>query len=99
LAKMVRKQVYIATEQERRLKELAQRRGLSEAELIREALDREFELGGGRAARIRLLDPQAWDEEKEFIERLIAQGPLEGERHWTREELYAERLNRYGLQG
>jgi hypothetical protein len=37
---MVRKQVYLAHEQDRKLKALAARRGCTEAEVIREALDR-----------------------------------------------------------
>jgi hypothetical protein len=37
---MVRKQVYLAREQDRKLKALAARRGCTEAEIIREALDR-----------------------------------------------------------
>jgi hypothetical protein len=37
---MVRKQVYLAREQDRKLKALAARRGCTEAEIIRDALDR-----------------------------------------------------------
>ncbi len=37
---MVRKQVYLGREQDRKLKSLAARRGCTEAEIIREALDR-----------------------------------------------------------
>jgi hypothetical protein len=39
-APMVRKQVYLAREQDRKLKALAARRGCTEAEIIRDALDR-----------------------------------------------------------
>src|ERR671923_380930 len=39
-ARMVRKQVYLGREQDRKLKALAARRGCTEAELIREALER-----------------------------------------------------------
>jgi len=38
---MVRKQVYIHQRQEATLKRLARQRGLSEAEIIRQAIDRE----------------------------------------------------------
>src|SRR5881296_2273779 len=38
-APMVRKQVYLAREQDRKLKALAARRGCTEAEIIRDALD------------------------------------------------------------
>lgn len=37
---MIRKQVYLAREQDRKLKALAMRRGCTEAEVIRDALDR-----------------------------------------------------------
>jgi hypothetical protein len=37
---MIRKQVYLAPEQDRKLKSLASRRRCTEAEIIREALDR-----------------------------------------------------------
>ena len=37
---MIRKQVYLAREQDRKLKALAAQRGCTEAEVIREALDR-----------------------------------------------------------
>ncbi len=37
---MIRKQVYLAREQDRKLKALAARRGSTEAEVIRDALDR-----------------------------------------------------------
>lgn len=39
-APMIRKQVYLAREQDRKLKALAARRGCTEAEVIRDALDR-----------------------------------------------------------
>ena len=40
MAKMIRKQVYIEPEQDERLKEWAEETGKSEAEIIRQALDR-----------------------------------------------------------
>jgi hypothetical protein len=43
---MVRKQVYLAPEQDRKLKSLASRRRCTEAEVIREALDRLPDDGG-----------------------------------------------------
>jgi len=96
MAKMIRKQIYIEAEQERQLKKLAQRLGVSEAQLIREALHREFGLADSKRQSRQRLDRQAWDEERRFIERLIAQGPVRGGRSWTRDELYEERLSRHG---
>jgi len=79
---MVRKQVYIRPGQEALLKRLAQETGMTEAELIRQAIDR-------RSGTVHLpRDLRAWQEERAFIARLIEQGPVPGERTWRREELH-----------
>lgn len=41
---MVRKQIYLPKKQNLKLKRLAEQRGVSEAEVIRQALEREFEM-------------------------------------------------------
>jgi hypothetical protein len=79
----VRKQIYIESDQEIALKRLARQTGLSEAEIIRRAVDRHM-----RQFRSRRHDLRAWDKERAFIERLIQQGPVTGERTWQREDLY-----------
>jgi DNA-binding ferritin-like protein (Dps family) len=90
MSQMVRKQVYIEPRQEALLKRAAAETGLSEAEIIRQAIDLwEEHVAGRRRAR------EVWQEERAFIESLISQGPIPGQRTWTREELYGERLNRY----
>ena len=43
MSKMVRKQVYIESKQENRLKKMAKEIGVSEAELIRQGINRCFE--------------------------------------------------------
>jgi hypothetical protein len=64
--------------------------GKSEAEIVREALDRWL------VSEERRQGAQGvWDEERSFIEARIAEGPLPGGRTWTREELYEERLSCY----
>ena len=88
---MTRKQIYIEPRQEALLKRLAQRRGISEAELIREAIDRQV---GGGATHTLPPDPRAWEEALEFMRRLQAQGADQG-RAWKREDLYEERVGRY----
>ena len=76
------------------LKRLAKVRGISEAELIRQALDREFNQG---APRRYPRDPQAWARARRVMLALQAQGPLPNRRRtWQREDLYEERLNRHG---
>jgi hypothetical protein len=83
---MIRKQIYIEPRQEALLKRLAQEMNVTEAELIRQAIDQR--LASGRA---RFRDPRAWDEARTFIQEWVALGPVSGGRNWTREELYEER--------
>ncbi len=94
MEQMVRKQIYLEKRQDSQLKRLAQARGVSEAEIIREALDRQLNGGTNRPAHY---DPEAWRQIEAFIASLRAKGPLpKRRRDWTREELYEERLSRYG---
>jgi len=91
---MVRKQVYIERRQDEALKQLAEKYGISEAKLIRQAIDRQ--LSGGQEASLPP-DPTAWEQAYQFMLSLQAQGPRTGQkRTWTREEIYEERLGRYG---
>jgi hypothetical protein len=84
MAGMVRKQVYIAPRHERLLKERAREYGVTEAELIRQALDR------GLAPETRTTtDPEAWKAMRRYIER--HRRPLSTKarpRRWTRDSLY-----------
>lgn len=94
MQQMVRKQIYIERRQEARLKRLARQRGVSEAEIIRRALDRELEIGSTSNVGH---SPDAWKQAVEFMESLRAQGPApEQRRDWKREDAYEERLSRYG---
>lgn len=86
----VRKQVYIEPRQDELLKQWAEETGKSEAEIVREALDRWM----AREAR-RQEAEAAWEEERAFIEARIAEGPVPGGRRWTRESLVEERLSRH----
>lgn len=91
---MIRKQIYLGKRQELMLKRLSRARGISEAELIRQALEREFNQG---AVRRQPRDPAAWARVRHVMLALQAQGPLPNRRRaWRREELYEERLDRYG---
>ena len=91
---MIRKQIYLEERQQARLKRIARARGLSEAEVIRQAIDRQvrsvsIEAGGG--------DPAAWESALRFM-RSLATRPHKGRqgRRWKREDAYAERLSRHG---
>jgi hypothetical protein len=83
MATKVRKQVYIEPDQELLLKDLSERLGVSEAEIIRQAITSQTQ----RLRRPRR-DLDAWRSEVEFMKGLIAKGPVPGGRRWTREELY-----------
>jgi hypothetical protein len=93
MAVMVRKQVYLERRQALLIKRQARRLGISEAELIREAIERQIEQTASRTARP---DSKAWERAHALMLALRAEGPVpDRPRRWTREELYAERLNRY----
>ena len=95
MAVMIRKQIYIEPRQDARLKQLAKAHGVSEAELIRQAIDQQ--LGGSQRPSLPP-DPAAWEQAYQFMRTLRARGPIAGRgRTWTREELHEERLNRDGL--
>ncbi|GAB4565242.1 MAG: ribbon-helix-helix domain-containing protein [Anaerolineae bacterium] len=83
MATKVRKQVYIEPHQEAILKRLAKEQGITEAEIIRRAIDQHT-----RVLRIPRRDLAAWEQERAFILGLIAQGPVPGKRVWRREELH-----------
>ena len=82
MGRMLRKQIYVEPEQDAALKRRARQTGASEADLIRQALDRHL------AALPPHRDLRAWDEERAFIEDLMSRGPVAGGRAWTREELH-----------
>ncbi len=79
----VRKQIYIEQRQEAELKTLAEQTGLSEAEIIRQAINRQ-----ARILRLPRREPDVWETERAFIAQLMAQEPVTGTRTWTREDLY-----------
>jgi len=80
---MVRKQVYIGQEQEARLKHRAGILRSSEAELIRVALDRYLDEPAAETG-VQTCALPIWD----YIRGLIAKGPVDGGRTWTREDLH-----------
>lgn len=89
---MVRKQIYIQKRQEVLLKRLAEMRGVSEAEIIRRAIEREF---SGETVP-PLPDPMAAFQE--FKKAALAQRNKKtpGDAYqWNREDLYVEREGRW----
>ena len=88
---MVRKQVYIEPRQDEMLKKWAEETGMTEAEIFRLALDRWM-----ASEQQRREAQAAWEQVLALGEERAVQGPVPGGRTWTREELYKERLSRYG---
>lgn len=79
----IRKQIYIKPDQEVRLKQLASLTNLSEAEIIRQAIDQRT-----KSYRINRRNLAAWESERAFIQQLISANPVSGGRAWQREDLY-----------
>ena len=92
MSDMVRMQIYISKRQRILLKRLSKARGVSQAELVRQAIDREAAQTAPRAGSGA---QEAWEQAFALMRSLHNQGPIEGQpRNWKREDLYAERLNR-----
>lgn len=90
----VRKQVCIHKRQEALLKRLARARGLSEAEIIRNALEQALEReAGGGPAQPAPSDPSAWQELVVFLERRQETATGGQPYRWDREEIYKECIN------
>ncbi len=89
---LVRKQIYIHRRQQALLKQLARACGLSEAEIIRQAIDREAVNVMSQPLRG---NQDSWEETKAFMRSLeTRRGQFREPIHWNRAELYEERLNR-----
>jgi len=90
---MIRKQVYIEPLQERMLKRRAKQRGVTEAEIIREALDH---VDVKPVARRRDVDIDAALQAVAFMRSLADRGNRTPKgRTWTRESLYEDRIGRW----
>ena len=81
---LVRKQLYITRSQENLLKKRAKEMGLTEAEIVREAIDK---------AAYRVEYPRSsaekWQKEISFINKRIASSQIDQKkRTWKREDLY-----------
>jgi hypothetical protein len=84
---MVRKQIYLPRKQNQLLKRLAKQRGVSEAEIIRQALERDV-----KAATYTVRENSAgWDEILRFVKERQAKYAGQGKPvQWNRQELYEE---------
>lgn len=90
---MIRKQVYIEQRHDRMLKRRASQRGITEAQLIREALD---SIEAGAVVSRREGDSAAARKALAFMRSLSAsRGEKSADRGWTRESLYEDRIGRW----
>jgi hypothetical protein len=91
MAEMVRKQIYIQERQERLLKRISKARGVSEAELIRQAIERET------VGEKPLLVPnqEAWDKILCFARSRKALRPTARGYRWNRLDAYEDREKRF----
>ena len=91
---MIRKQVYIEQRHDRMLKRRARQRGVTEAQIIREALDSMAISGGGGKQAGQ--DSAAARKALTFMRSLAARRPKgPAGRTWTRDSLYEDRLGRW----
>ena len=95
MAQMIRKQVYLETRQDRMLKRRARQQGVTEAEIIRKALD--AAAAGGNVARGRTgPDPDAALRALAFMRSLAARRSKgKRGRDWSRADLYEDRVGRW----
>ena len=92
MAEMVRKQIYIEERHERLLKRISKARGVSEAELIRQAIERET-IGGKPS--LLAPDQAAWDEILRFVKNRKSPRPNGRPYRWNRLDAYEEREKRF----
>ncbi|MCL5996118.1 MAG: ribbon-helix-helix protein, CopG family [Chloroflexi bacterium] len=84
MAHMIRKQIHIKRQHDAMLKRLVRARGVSEGEIIRQAIEQQ-------ANRL-----EAWERAKNFILTLRARNTASRRpRSWKREDAYEERMKRY----
>jgi hypothetical protein len=82
---MVRKQIYIYKRQEAQLKRVSEARGVSEAEVIRNAIDREVT---STSPAIFHSDPEAFERLMEIIQQRKALGVTGEPYRWKRNDAY-----------
>jgi hypothetical protein len=86
----IRKQIYLDKKHDQQLKRLAEARGVSEAEVIRQAIEHEAAAAGPLPRRL-----EAFNEFKKAALERRKLG-ITGEPYkWNRDEIYAERMDRF----
>lgn len=91
---MVRKQLYLHKRHALLLKKLARARGVSEAEIVRQAIEHE---AAGHASPSTWPDRAAWEEILGFVAARRALGSASTAAYrWDRQDAYEECESRYG---
>lgn len=92
MTQMIRKQIYIASKHQALLSQLSKARGVSEAEVIRQALERE-----AVSVQAHFIEPDATalNEIVEFAHSRRALGVTGQPLQWKRDDAYSERLDCY----
>lgn len=80
---MLRKQVYLESQQDRLLKRLSIKRGQTESELIRMALDLQM-----KNLPLNGRTPDLWKQERSYINSRMKRASLRGGRTWRRRDLH-----------
>jgi hypothetical protein len=88
---MIRRQILINKHHAELLKRLSQTRGVSEAEINRQAIERE---AADSPVQATYIDRSAWQALISFLESRQAVTSSHQPYRWNREEIYAERENR-----
>jgi hypothetical protein len=94
VAQMIRKQIYLERTQQYLLARLAKARGVSEAEVIRQAIEHEATAGHVQSV---VPDATALDEIVQFALSRREAGVTGEPLRWNREDAYEERFERYGI--
>ena len=88
---MIRKQIYLPERLDDTLKRLSKKRGVSEAEVIRQALEHESSIGN----RLRHDSQAAVDAILRFSDERLALTGDSRPNTWNRNEIYEERESRW----
>lgn len=83
MSNKIRKQIYIEPRQDNLIKATAKQIGVSEAEIIRQAIDLHISL-----IKVPQINLSHWEAEKAFIDTIKQRPALGGGRDWQREDLY-----------
>jgi hypothetical protein len=95
---MIRKQIYLEAHHQESVRSLSASIGISEAEVIRRAIDHELGPRPSGASTGAHPDPAAWNRALNLMrstQRKRKGSKKVKSRKWSRKELYEDRLSRY----